>query len=101
MATIEDFQRLLTHVQSRKVNWVVIQATDRLGFKHSYELFKFIALFLEHNVHLFTSVDGACLTSTDDFTVIKNAISGQTSQKELLEKANRSQTKRIIKGKLG
>jgi DNA invertase Pin-like site-specific DNA recombinase len=97
----EGFQRLMEYVRTQKVNWVVIQTTDRLGFKHSYELFEFIGAFLKHGVHLFTALDGACVTSTDDYTVIKNAIAGQTSTKELLEKSNRSQGKRILKGKVG
>jgi DNA invertase Pin-like site-specific DNA recombinase len=97
----EGFQRLMEYVRTQRVNWVVIQTTDRLGFKHSYELFEFIGAFLKHGVHLFTAVDNACVTSTDDYTVIKNAIAGQTSTKELFEKSNRSQGKRILKGKAG
>jgi DNA invertase Pin-like site-specific DNA recombinase len=97
----EGFQRLMEHVRAHRVNWVVIQTIDRLGFKQSYELFEFIGEFMKHGVRLFTSLDGACVTSTDDYTVIKNAIAGQTSTKELLEKSNRTQGKRILKGKAG
>lgn len=97
----EEFQRLLTHVDNRTVNWVVIQSTDRLGFKHTFELFEILGRFLRNGVRLYTACDGRCLTSTDDFTVIMNAVSGQTSQKELVEKAQRVQTKRILKGRAG
>jgi DNA invertase Pin-like site-specific DNA recombinase len=97
----EGFQRLMEYVRTQRVNWVVIQTIDRLGFKQSYELFEFIGEFMKHEVRLFTSLDGACVTSTDDYTVIKNAIAGQTSTKELLEKSNRIQGKRILKGKAG
>lgn len=96
-----DFQRLLRLVEAGGVNWVVIQTTDRLGFKHTFELFEFLSIFLRHGVQLYTAVDGKCLTSTDDFTVITNAISGQTSSKEIYEKSNRIQSKRILKGKAG
>jgi DNA invertase Pin-like site-specific DNA recombinase len=96
-----EFQKLLQYVQNGRVNWVVIQSQDRLGFKHSYEFFEFLSLFLKHKVQLFTSKDGRCITETDDYTVLSNAIAGQTSTKELEEKANRTQGARIRKGKLG
>ena len=96
-----DFQRLLRLVEAGGVSWVVIQTTDRLGFKHTFELFEFLSIFLRHGVQLYTAVDGKCLTSTDDFTVITNAISGQTSSKEIYEKSNRIQSKRILKGRAG
>lgn len=96
-----DFQRMMRLVESGGLNWVVIQTTDRLGFKHSYELFEFISIFLRHGVHLYTAIDDKCITNTDDYTVIMNAISGQTSQKEIFEKSNRSQGRRLLKGKAG
>lgn len=97
----DEFQKLLVKVDNRLVNWVVIQSTDRLGFKHSYELFETIGRFMRAGASLFTALDGRCLTSTDDASVITNAIHGQTSQKEILEKSNRVQGKRILKGSAG
>ena len=96
-----DFQRLFDIVRSGEIGWVVIQTIDRLGFKHTYEYFKFIAEFMENNVQLWSALEDKCLTETDDGTVLTNAVAGQTSTRELLEKANRTQTKRVIKAKQG
>ena len=96
-----DFQRLFDIVRSGEIGWVVIQTIDRLGFKHTYEYFKFIAEFMENNVQLWSALEDKSLTETDDGTVLTNAVAGQTSTRELLEKANRTQTKRVIKAKQG
>ena len=51
----EGFQRLLAHVRDRSVQWVVVQAVDRIGFKDAYELFEFLSLFSKNKVLIFTS----------------------------------------------
>ena len=56
---------------------------------------------MENNVQLWSALEDKCLTETDDGTVLTNAVAGQTSTRELLEKANRTQTKRVIKAKQG
>jgi DNA invertase Pin-like site-specific DNA recombinase len=96
-----DFQRLFDRVRSGEFGWVVIQTIDRLGFQHTYEYFKFIAEFMEHGVQLWSALEDKCLTETDDGTVLTNAVAGQTSSRELLEKANRTLTKRVMKAKQG
>lgn len=96
-----DFQRLFDLVRSGDIGWVVIQTIDRLGFQHTYEYFKFIAEFMENGVQLWSALEDKCLTETDDGTVLTNAVAGQTSSRELLEKANRTLSKRVMKAREG
>ena len=96
-----DFQRMLSAVRSRSVDWIVIQTIDRLGFKDTYEFFSFINEFRANNVQLWSAADNTCISHADDARILTNAIAGLTSSKEQIEKANRIQTKRLQKGKLG
>jgi hypothetical protein len=96
-----DFQSLLADVRRRAVRWVVVQALDRFGCKDVYEFFGFLFELRKHGCQLWTSNDDACITESDELTVIRNLLGGMTSTREQIEKANRSQSKRVELGGLG
>jgi DNA invertase Pin-like site-specific DNA recombinase len=96
-----EFQAMLATVKSRGLDWIVIQSTDRLGFKDAYELFEFISIFRKHDVELWNALDGVCISHSDDRNVIMNAVAGLTSTREQLEKSNRTQTDRIRRASRG
>jgi DNA invertase Pin-like site-specific DNA recombinase len=96
-----QFQQMMSMVKARKLNWVVIQSIDRLGFKHTYEYFEFLSIFSKNDVQLWSAIEGVCISNIQDDRVILNAVAGLTSSREQLEKGNRSQTERIRRAAKG
>jgi DNA invertase Pin-like site-specific DNA recombinase len=96
-----DFQALLNRVRRREIKWIVIQSTDRLGYKDAYELGEFISIFRKHGCQLWTSKDGECISESDPKNIFTNAVAGLASSQEQMEKSNRSQSTRMRDGNKG
>lgn len=96
-----DFQRLRKMVEKKEVDWVILQTVDRLGFKQTLEFFSFLWEFKRSGVELWSAIEDRNLAEVDDGTVFRNAVAGQTSARELFEKANRAQSSRVSRGKQG
>jgi DNA invertase Pin-like site-specific DNA recombinase len=91
----EQFQRLMDDVRLGMVDWIVVDAQDRMGFKHAFEFGSFVNLLLDHRCHLW-SVHQGHLSNIDDASCqIMGSVGGVTSRSE-----QNTKSERVIRGKI-
>lgn len=86
----ESFQELLKKVERREMEWVVIEAVDRLGFRSAWELGSFVTHLQNHDVRLYAVAEGVEVTSDDAFNIVSGFITGLRSTDELKARSHRS-----------
>jgi DNA invertase Pin-like site-specific DNA recombinase len=87
--TREGFQRLLAAVRAGKLDWVVIDAQDRLGFQDVYEYMHYVHVFRTHRCELWEAVGDRLLTTEEIATVITAGIGAHGSKEEMVKKSQR------------
>lgn len=89
-----DFQRLMGMVEDGKVDWIVVDALDRLGVRGVYELGRIVCTLQENDVQL-VSISEGVLTDEDMTTEIFATIASARSRDEQVQRSSRS-----IRGKI-
>ena len=84
-----DFQKLIKLVTGRQIDWIVLDAIDRLGFADPLEWGYYAHLCRSNGVEIWSASEDKCLTRLDTATVLTSNISAISSRDEMTKKALR------------
>jgi DNA invertase Pin-like site-specific DNA recombinase len=96
-----EFQKLLRLIDSGDVDFVVVDAQDRLGFSRPSEYGKFWHIFDEAGVDLWSATDDRLLTGDDTANVVMSNLGAIASKTEMVTKSTRDLGKKREMAKLG
>lgn len=100
-ASRPQFQAMMKLVAERQVDWIVLDAIDRLGFADPLEWGHWAHTCRSNGVEIWSASEDKCLNRIDAASVLTSSISALGSRDEMTKKALRDLGKKREMSKLG
>ncbi|APW63505.1 recombinase family protein [Paludisphaera borealis] len=96
-----QFQAMIAEVQAGRIQRIVIDAQDRLGFQRVFEWYHYLFIITGKGCVLVQAVDGKVLSDEDPAGFITSGIGAHTSKEEMVKKSTRDLGKKAEMAKNG